>query len=379
MVFFLTGVPGSGKSYYLVRYAESVKNKIDLKTNELVYYKIVHNISGYKNGVFVDFGETYLPKIVELNQYFLSVKKSVDKDQLLIKKAEELGLYHILLIVDECHLYFVNDYSDKGKQQYYALLWFISYHRHLFVDMVLATQNLSLVDYKFKAFAEYFVKAVPSSLRFSLFNKFKYIYYPDSKMWNDTKYKVEQIKPEKRIFDLYTSGDSVKKQKVFLPTLLIIAGLSVLVALLWYVFQRSFQHKPIVSVESNKTVSSSLPKKFRLNPKSGKSLNNRSSRSSLYSSDYFFDSVYCSGGFCYSYLTDNSSPIDLFNKLLSLSDVKITKTTYTYGVKKMYLNVSISKSRYLSYFYIPPASAVEDKSSHSGMIDDIKDKFINQL
>ena len=44
MVFFITGVTGSGKTYFLVNYAES-------KIND-----VVHNISGYKNGFYVDFG-----------------------------------------------------------------------------------------------------------------------------------------------------------------------------------------------------------------------------------------------------------------------------------------------------------------------------------
>jgi len=368
MVFFLTGVPGSGKTYYLVHYAESKKDTIDKSTNDKIYLQVVHNISGYKNGLYVDFGDEYLPKILELNKYYLSIKKDINKDDLLIKKAEDLGIYKILLIVDEAHLYFVNDFTEKGKERYYALLWFISYHRHLYVDIVLATQNLALVDYKFKSFAEFFVKAVPSSLRIS-FNpfsapKFTYYYYPDSRMWNDTKFKTEKITAEKKIFDLYTSGDSVKKQKVYLETLLYIGALVLVLIALMYLFP-SFESSTDNNTTSSAPASSVTQKPKHLDNSVPSNAKHRYEKAVYNNDDLLFDVVSCSVSMatCSSYLTDNKIPYFFFSKMMKLELVEVQKSTNQYGVITYYINVNMSKESYLSKFIIKTKTSRQKRKS----------------
>lgn len=383
MVFFLTGVPGSGKTYYLVNFAEKNMEKVDKKTNEKQYLQVVHNISGYKRGFYVDFGVDYLPKIISLNQYYLTVKKDLNKDELLIKKAEELGIYKILLIVDECHLYFINDFTEKGKKQYYALLWFISYHRHLYVDLVLSTQNLSLVDYKFKAFAEFYVKAVPSSMRFNLnpfaAPKFTYYYYPDSRMWNDTKFKTEHIKAEKKIFDLYTSGDSVKKQKVYLQTLLLIGASLIVVAGLWYAFKYSFTRN--VPKENKMAPVPSETPTLPSSSSSHRPVNHTSSKSETlkYVNDEIqFDVVTCStlSGNCSSELTSNKIHYFLFSKLIKLELIEPIHKDSQYGIQTYYLILHISKDAYISKFLIKPPESESHKKykpkSFDFGIDDFK-------
>ena len=387
MVFFLTGVPGSGKTYFLVHYAEKNIQKIDKKTNEKVYLQVVHNISGYKNGFYVDFGADYLPKIIQLNKYYLTVKKEIDKDDLLIKKAEELGIYKILLIVDECHLYFINDFSEKGKEQYFALLWFISYHRHLYVDLVLATQNLSLVDYKFKAFAEFFVKAVPSSMRFNInpFSapKFTYNYFPDSKMWNETKFKTEKLPAEKKIFNLYTSGDAVKKQKVYLQTLLLMAGFVLIGAFLWHMFQRSFVSSghPLKTT-SDKTAPAASPASKKQQTDTTHTRHNQASKNPVLdyvNEDIQFDVVTCSSimGRCSSQLTSNFIHYKLFTKIQKLKLVETIDKESQYGIITFYLILHISKDAYTSKFLIKPPHSKDSRKRKSFDMgfDDIKNRF----
>jgi zona occludens toxin len=383
MVFFLTGVPGSGKTYYLVNYAEQNIEKVDKKTNEKQYLQIVHNISGYKRGFYVDFGIDYLPKIISLNEYYLEIKKDLNKDDLLIKKAEELGIYKILLIIDECHLYFVNDFSEKGKKQYYALLWFISYHRHLYVDMVLATQNLSLVDYKFKAFAEFYVKAIPSSMRFNLnpfaSPKFTYYYFPDSKMWNDTKFKTEKLTAEKRIFDLYTSGDAVKKQKVYLQTLLLIGGSLIVVGALAILFQYTFTRNVPKKDKSTPVASSNtVPVKSSQKSPSRVPGPKHNEVIDYVNEEIQFDVVTCStlSGNCSSELTNNKIHYFLFTKLIKLKLLEAIKKESQYGIQTFYLILHLSRDAYISKFLIKPNNTVEDEKYRSKEfdfgIDDIK-------
>ena len=396
MVFFLTGVPGSGKTYYLVNYAEKNINKIDKKTNEKIYLQVVHNISGYKNGFYVDFGADYLPKIIKLNEYFLTVKKDINKDDLLIKKAEELGIYKILLIVDECHLYFVNDFTEKGKKQYYALLWFISYHCHLYVDLVLATQNLSLVDYKFKAFAEYFVKAVPSSMRFNInpfaTAKFTYNYFPDSKMWNETKFKTDKIKAEKKIFELYTSGDAVKKQKVYLQTLLLIFGLAGLTALLWWLFQYTFTRnaKKVESPGTQATELTSSPSSPALpssdirsfSPDDPRASHKREKRIIDYTNeDMVFDVVTCSDttGNCTSFLTPKRMHYYFFKNLISLKLVEKMHTEKQFGLVTYYVILHLSKKSYLEKFLIGSSSRSRADKRVKVNFNEITDQYKSMI
>ena len=72
-------------------------------------------------------------------------------------RAKKLNLYKALFVIDEAH----NFFQTKDD----VLVWWLTYHRHLYQDIFLITQNLALIDRKYKPLAEYFYKAVPSSLR----------------------------------------------------------------------------------------------------------------------------------------------------------------------------------------------------------------------
>jgi zona occludens toxin len=353
MVFILTGVPGSGKSYYLVQHAEKELNKIDPITKEKKYKGVLHNISGYKHGYYQDFGDFALPRIIELYDYFLTIKKEKDKDELLIKKSEELSLYKMLLIVDECHLYYINDVTEEGKKRFYALLWFMSYHRHIYCDLVLATQNLSLIDTKFKAFAEYYVVAVSQSLRIG--KNFKYNHYPSSRLIKKEKYKVEKIKPKKEIFELYTSGDSVKVESAF-KSLFKLVGFLLFLLLLAYIFlmpdkpkkkEKSKSEKPPTEIISdiNKTLTNTKKPTYKQITKE--------KEKEVFKS-VVYDVVTCSvlSGTCNSKLTENLIHVDIFNRLQTQKAFFIFKEEYQHGLTKKYILLNITKTQYIEAYLI---------------------------
>ena len=141
--------------------------------------------------------------------------------------ARRFKIYKSLFVIDEAH----NHFDVRNP----VLVWWLSYHRHLYQDIDLITQNLSLIDSKYKGFTEYFVRAVPQSLR--LFSKtFRYNLFIDSRMSQKSKAGVEKIKYNPEVFKLYHSGDKPKTKNIILRFLLIALALFVpVVAILYYI------------------------------------------------------------------------------------------------------------------------------------------------
>ncbi|MDD3855270.1 zonular occludens toxin domain-containing protein [Sulfurimonas sp.] len=214
MISFFTGVPGSGKSCYAVdkifnNFSDDVEAKKDKKAT---YTNCYTNINEFKfdkvHDVFpLDFDE--LKKhLTTLHKYY----KDKKDDEFLIEKCKEYNIYNTLFIVDEAHNFF--DTRDT------VLIWWLSYHRHLFHEIILITQNLALIESKYKSFSEFFYKAFPQSL--TLFKThFKYNVYCSSRMSLVSKSGSIKIKRNKKVFELYKSGDSINAQNIILKFIFI--------------------------------------------------------------------------------------------------------------------------------------------------------------
>ena len=170
MIEFVIGVPGSGKTYKAMYSLYNNFGKNDkIKDKKFLFNDVdfaLTNINEIKKEHFdnvydLDFDLFYNSIEILHNMY---IKKS--NDTVLKSKAKELNVYGCLIILDECH-----NYLDKQDK---VLVWWLSYHRHLHQQIYLITQNLALVNSKYKAFSEFFYKAYPSSLK--LFNKYYEIY-----------------------------------------------------------------------------------------------------------------------------------------------------------------------------------------------------------
>ena len=103
-------------------------------------------------------------------------------DAHLIELAKEQGLYKALFVIDEIHNFF-----DKDND---VLKWWLTYHRHLYQELYLITQDLDLVSNEYKKVAEYFYKAVDSAKRF-FSKKFRYIQYSGYKLYQKDIIKIE--------------------------------------------------------------------------------------------------------------------------------------------------------------------------------------------
>lgn len=209
MITFITGVPGSGKSYKAVysiynNFSSSKNAKKDIKKDFLNCYT---NINQFK---FKSLENVFLLDIDHLKQN-LSVLhdlyKQKESDETLIEKCKEFHIYKSLFVIDEAHNIF-----DTNNP---VLIWWLSYHRHLYHDIYLITQNLSLIHTKYKSFSEYFYKAKPTTL--SLSGKtFKYDVFINARMSMTSKSHTEKLIKIDEVFSLYHSGDSVSTTNILL-------------------------------------------------------------------------------------------------------------------------------------------------------------------
>lgn len=213
MITYLVGNPGSGKTYYAVYMIyqiflfEPKKTFLTkfVKPKEKPNYSYCYtNINEFKFELSdkfkkFDFDEFYLGL---RNLYALYKTGATDNE--VNEKAKELNLYGCVFVLDECH----NFFKDKKDE---ILVWWLTYHRHLYQDIYLITQDLTLVNNEYKRIAEKFYRAVDSSRR--LFSKkFRYEVYASFRLYKKDQLEIINIPFLQEVFDLYHSGQSSNKK-----------------------------------------------------------------------------------------------------------------------------------------------------------------------
>lgn len=209
MIIYYLGIPGSGKSYAGVdliynNFTDNDDAKKDLKKGYLSAYTNINDFKFDKCQNVYNFDyDVFYKQLSELHTMYKD-KKSDDE---LIEKAKEFNIYKTLFVIDECHNYL--SLPDK------VLIWWLTYHRHLYHDIILITQNLQLVNAKFKPLAEAFYKAKSSSLTLNK-KYFHYMYYTESRLTKASFVNTKKVLKRKGVFELYKSGDSVESKNVIL-------------------------------------------------------------------------------------------------------------------------------------------------------------------
>ena len=148
-----------------------------------------------------DFDEIYL-KLTILHALYMD-KKTDDE---LIEKSKELNIFKSLFVLDEAH-------NFLKKKDDPVLVWWFTYHGHLYQDIILITQDLKLVNDEYKRTAEYFFKAVPQRLRLSK-NVFKYRQFSSYQMYQRDLISTDSLKVIPEYYSLYVSGDSPKSKSI---------------------------------------------------------------------------------------------------------------------------------------------------------------------
>ena len=326
MIVFLTGVPGSGKTYESVSrlYAyfgkdKKVKNALKSKFNinkDIKYFltniPYIKTEFSYDEKIDTSFKfDDFYEKILILHAKYLCNDTS-ESD--LLKLAEELKIANTFFLIDECH-----NYLDKEDK---ALIFFFTYHRHFHTEILLITQNLSLVHYKYKNFCEIFVRAVPTS--FNIMEKsFLYKYFPSSRMSAKELFKKVKIKKYDEIFKSYKSGGAVVTNNVIKKIFMGAIALFILMIILFNIVLNTF-------FKSEETVDSTVSNQNKKTVDPTVSYQNKKIDfvapvikplfDVVASSDYLIFDFVCNKKSCFN--DDYSFP---FNLLKTLSDKKILK------------------------------------------------------
>jgi len=237
MIWYITGKPRSGKSYYAV-------HKLNEFTKNNRYETIFTNIGGFKFDKFdtvkkQDFEVFFDVYVPALYKEFKKAKKELDDyDQWLIDKIKEDGYYKSAFFVDEAQEYLPSDRVH--------IRWLFSYQGHLGFDFYFITQALGLIHSKYKYTVESVTNSVSSSNKIfanvlssplldkvfknsKLFKKLKdnsnygtYQLYASTKMTKLDKVDTFRLIFKKEIFDLYKSGDKVTQKSPLLGRLLMV-------------------------------------------------------------------------------------------------------------------------------------------------------------
>jgi len=333
MITFLLGLPGSGKTNYAVdRIFNNFSNDKDAKKDKKVTFNnCYNNINQFKYDKVENVFKLDFEKLYEILKRLHSFTKGKNKkdDKYLLKFCNRCKIKDTLFVIDEAHNFF-----DKKD---IVLVWWLSYHRHLHHEIILITQNLSLIESKYKAFSEFFYVAKPTSLK--LFNKhFKYNIYTHSRLSKASHVGSIKIKKNQKVFSLYHSGDSISTQNIILKYLLysLAIFLFLFIFIYFFIFNKDELSNDSFVEDENQistAVENSIYTKADIDSYSD-------------DSDSILLTFYCSNKYCTN--KDLTIPFDLLklfyddNKLILLYETKINNNLTIY-----YLNASKEFYRYL--------------------------------
>ena len=274
MITYIVGNPGSGKTYYAVfkiyqlflfKPKDTFLSKVIKPEKQKDYLYCYTNINGLKfdlSDKLVKFDYEQFYSNLEV-LYLLYMDKV--GDEALNEKAKELNLHNVLIILDEAHNFL------KAKEDN-ILVWWLTYHRHLYQDIMLITQDLSLISNEYKRIAENFIKAVDSSKR--LFkNKFRYMLYGSYKMYQKDVMQKFHVPYMKEVFNLYHSGQNASQKSFVRKFLYVSLFLFITLSIYFYFFVQSFNSDE-ASAPTDTQAQANLPQSDE--PKDNKSLFNAS-------------------------------------------------------------------------------------------------------
>lgn len=215
----VTGVPGAGKSYYMVnrlanKYCKRFGDVYSLKKK----YVIVTNIDNLLLDV-VDLDDA-IKRAGGLERFF-----SMDVQKKVTEKYQKENK-QLIYIVDEAQKYFHRRFYDR------EVFTFFESHRHLGLDVFLLTQNSNLLPKDLISLVEIEVRAVPRTLSIAGFNYLR--------RSNKDIIGREFLRKKKHIFLMYKSMSAGETEKIRSPYLKYIIPVLILFAIGFYGLNNSF-------------------------------------------------------------------------------------------------------------------------------------------
>jgi zona occludens toxin (predicted ATPase) len=158
MITIVYGVPGSGKTYYSVWW---IKKRV-LEEGD-IFFRVRSDrllITNLRLLLDSDEGYIYVEDVHVLAKYM-----DVDFWKANLQYAQGKK---VVFVIDECQRFF-HFYGNDVK-----VLYFLQYHRHLGVDILLITQTPKSIPQKVFELCEYVIEAVPKSVNPFSWKYFRY-------------------------------------------------------------------------------------------------------------------------------------------------------------------------------------------------------------
>ena len=252
MAVLIEGLQGSGKSYYATYKMLHDADK---------YSKIFTNIDGIRNTdkildlEFKKFtneilAECYRIQVVEDGDFQSSIN-FLQKMHILPQGVSRQN--RILMVIDEAQNYF-----GKSVKLDPSLVWFITQHRHLYIELYLITQKYTLLRPDYHLFNVIY-KAYPPIKQFSK-SKIRYREYAGLPMSDENLSKKFTLPKEKEVFQMYISGDKVDSPSVLKKFIGYILFIILFIVGMFYLFLNQFGEdstpiNPIEKIEVNPSLS----------------------------------------------------------------------------------------------------------------------------
>lgn len=237
--FLITGFPGSGKTY------NSVKKIFDIIDSGNIKFDYIYtNINGFKYDKHTKLkkfneDEFYL-FLVELFEIYNEHKVKDDVDEHLISFCKQKNYFNCYFVFDECHNFF--SLKDDAK------IFWLTYHRHLFHEIDLITQNKTLINTKYRGVIEIFINSEPISKKVFP-DTLVYKKYSSFIMRKADLFDKEILKIKNNVFALYKSGNISKQKSILVKYFkIILLGLFLIIVLFMYLFNSLTVDEPLSTI-----------------------------------------------------------------------------------------------------------------------------------
>ena len=278
-ITYITGVAGSGKSYYSVyttykmfknSSAKPTLKLVSFKDKKLQFFKksVEYSPANFKikyDYVYTNinqFNFKFHPLLKPLDfkdltkklniLYDLKINQNYTDDELIIE-AKKLNLFNVKIILDEAQ-----DFLPKKTDE--IIRWWLTYHRHLHQDIDILTQHIDQLSKEYLKNGVYFYKMPPPSMAmFS--NRFTVSYYSCVGFTQKCREKSFTIPFDKNVGDLYVSGDKQERKSIFIKFAWIFPVLISAFLYAWYYFNNQIDDEILKNhshVKENKQLSKSL-------------------------------------------------------------------------------------------------------------------------
>jgi len=271
MAKLITGIQGSGKSYKAMHEIATSKDKYYRVYSNLDKLINTHTIFSLDFNYFVTYGLKECFKIMVTNNRDMEVNEELSNDEIFklittqnvsfddaIDHLKEIGILpsvvnednRILMIIDEAQ-----DYFGKSAKLSSELIWFITQHRHLYIEVILLTQDVSLIRSDYKLFNEIY-DAVPPVKQFDK-NYFTYHQYAGLPISEGNYVGKIKLKRDQKIFAMYQSGDKVESPNILKRFIWMAVAAVLIVGVSLYLLFDQFggKKKKVTENSSKKTVS----------------------------------------------------------------------------------------------------------------------------